>query len=56
LDSFKLAASQECMCGSNWVCARLGLKDAIVEDTSLGKHTLSPKKTGDRHSVDYIVN
>jgi len=43
------------MCSSNWVCTRLGLKDAVVEeDTDDG--TPSPKKTVHRHDVDFLLN
>jgi hypothetical protein len=41
------------MCGSNWVCTRLGLKDAIVEqDMGTENGTPSAKK----NSIDFLVN
>ena len=45
------------MCGSNWVCKRLGLKDAIVEHLPRAETcTPSPEKKADRHSVNFLVN
>lgn len=41
------------MCRNNWVCMKLGLKDAIMEKISC---TPSPEKTVDRHSLKYLVN
>ena len=42
------------MCGSNWVCTRLGLKDAIVEpDTHKAN---SPEKAADRQSIGFLIN
>lgn len=42
------------MCGSNWVCTRLGLQHAIVEQT-VTENTPSRKKTVDRHSVEFLI-
>ena len=43
------------MCGSNWVCTRLGLENATVEQTNR-ENTPSPKKTVDKHSVDFLID
>lgn len=44
------------MCGSNWVCKRLGLDHATVVQTGTENRTPSPKKTTDRHRVEYIID
>ncbi|KAF8625620.1 hypothetical protein AX17_006805 [Amanita inopinata Kibby_2008] len=45
------------MCESNWVCSRLGLKDAIVEEADHAESkTPSPSKTIHRGSLDFLVN
>ena len=55
-----LVEQHAAMCGSNWVCTRLGLEHAIVElrleqDTGPENHTPSPKKTADRYRVEYLI-
>ncbi|KAF8229875.1 hypothetical protein L208DRAFT_1378735 [Tricholoma matsutake] len=45
------------MCESNWVCMRLGLKDAVVEqDMGTETGTPSTKMMADRHSVNFLIN
>ena len=39
------------MCGSNWMCTRLGLKD--VPDTHKANN---PKKAADRQSIGFLIN
>ena len=44
------------MCESNWVCTRLGLEHATVVQTGTDNQTPSPKKTADRHKVEYLID
>ena len=46
------------MCGSNWVCTRLGLEHAIVEQLEITstENPPSAKKTLDtRHSLEFLI-